>query len=140
MIRRNINTAPAVTRREPVTKTSANRLAAVAEPKPTGDGAVVLDAVIQQLGNLTGSSIIPYLAFAPLRDDLQARAEVGLKKYGTKLRVNNGRKAAVDVYQEVMDGMMYAMQARMEGDNKIGRHFETLAQVAAQIAAELNVR
>ena len=115
-------------------------MAAVAEPKPIGDGAIVLDAVIQTLGNLVNVRVIPFLAFAPLKEDLLARAEMGLKKYGTKLRVNNGRKAGVDLYQEVMDGMMYAMQARMEGDQKIGRHFEALAQIAAQIAAELNVR
>jgi hypothetical protein len=89
---------------------------------------------------MVGSGQIPFLAFEPLKEDLEARAEMGLKKYGTKLRVKNGRKASVDLYQEVMDGIMYAMQARLEGDHKIGRHFETLAQIAAQLAAELNIR
>jgi hypothetical protein len=115
-------------------------LAAVAEPVPTGDGAIVLDTVLQHLGNMVNVRQIPFTAFEPLREDLIARADMGLKKYGTKLRVKNGRKAAVDAYQEVMDGMMYTMQARLEGDNKIGRHFEALACIAAQIAAELNVR
>ncbi len=123
-----------------VKKTSEQRLAAVAEPVPTGDGAIVLDTVLQHLGNMVNVRQIPFTAFEPLREDLIARADMGLKKYGTKLRVKNGRKAAVDAYQEVMDGMMYTMQARLEGDNKIGRHFEALACIAAQIAAELNVR
>ena len=122
-----------------VKKTSEQRLAAVAEPSPTGDGAIVLDTVLQHLGNMVNVRQIPFTAFEPLREDLIARADMGLKKYGTKLRVKNGRKAAVDAYQEVMDGMMYTMQARLEGDNKIGRHFEALACIAAQIAAELNV-
>ncbi len=121
-------------------KTSEQRLAAIAEPAPTGDGAIVLDTVLQHLGNMVNVRQIPFTAFEPLREDLIARADMGLKKYGTKLRVKNGRKAAVDLYQEVMDGMMYAMQARMEGDNTIGRHFESLTCIAAQIAAELNIR
>lgn len=123
-----------------IKKTSADRLAAVAEPSPTGDGAVVLDAVLQHLGNLVGSRVIPYLAFEPLKEDLIARSVIGKEKYGTVLRVKNGRKPAVDLYQEVMDGIMYAMQARLEGDAKIGRHVEALACIAAQIAAELNAR
>lgn len=130
--------APQAVRLTP--KTSAERLAAVAEPSPTGAGAIVLDSVIQALSNLVGSRVIPYLAFEPLRDDLLARAEVGEKKYGTKLRVNNGRKAIVDLYQEVTDAMMYSMQARLEGDHKAGRYFEILSSVASMLAAELNVR
>lgn len=121
-------------------KTSIDRMAADSQKPPTGDGAVVLDAVIQHICNMANNRQLPFSALAPLREDLLARADVGLKKYGTKLRVNNGRKAAVDAYQEVMDGVMYAMQARMEGDHKIGRHLEVLVSIAAQIAAELNVR
>ena len=123
-----------------VKRTSADRFAAVAEAKPTGDGRIVLDAVVQELGNMVGFRAVPFLAFEPLKEDLIARAEMGEKKYGTKLRIRNGRKAAVDCYQEVLDGVMYAMQARLEGDHKVGRHFEALMQIAAQIAAELNVR
>lgn len=119
---------------------SDRRMAAVAEKPPTGDGTIVLDTVIQHICNMANNRQIPYTALTPLREDLLARAEMGLKKYGTKLRVNNGRKAAVDLYQEVMDGIMYAMQARMEGDNKIGRHLEALVYIGAQIASELNVR
>lgn len=121
-------------------KTSEERMAATSQLPPTGDGAIVLDAVVQHICNMANVRMIPFTALTPLKEDLVARAEFGLKKYGTKLRVKNGRKAAVDVYQEVLDGIMYAMQARLEGDHKIGRHLEVLVSVGAQIAAELDVR
>lgn len=42
--------------------------------------------------------------------DLNARAEVGLKKYGTKLQAHNGREPLVDAYQEALDLCMYLRQ------------------------------
>ncbi len=68
--------------------------AAQPEPPPTGDGAEVLPMVIA---------------------DLQARSEIGRAKYGTTLRVNNGRDALMDAYQESLDQVMYLRQ-RIEED------------------------
>lgn len=59
------------------------------EPEPTGDGEVVVDMVIKDLGD---------------------RAEFGENKYGTKLRTNNGRNALMDAYQEAIDLVMYLRQ------------------------------
>jgi hypothetical protein len=68
---------------------------AIPQPAPTGNGAVVLDAVLE---------------------DFRVRGEMGLKKYGTKLRTFNGRNALVDLYQELQDACLYAKQRLMEED------------------------
>ncbi len=49
--------------------------------------------------------------------DLEERAATGEKKYGERLRAFNGRDPLVDLYQECMDGWMYARQAREEKEN-----------------------
>ncbi len=38
-----------------------------------------------------------------VKRDLIARSEMGVKKYGEKLRAFNGRDALVDAYQEALD-------------------------------------
>ncbi len=42
--------------------------------------------------------------------DLQARSDMGLKKYGTRLFSHNGRDALMDAYQEALDPVMYLRQ------------------------------
>jgi len=72
--------------------------AATPQPHPTGEGQVVIEHVIQ---------------------GLEARAEFGLKKYGTLLRTSNGRDALVDAYQEALDLVMYLAQAIMEREEAL---------------------
>lgn len=67
--------------------------AATPEPPPAGNGREVLPLVLA---------------------DLQARAEMGYEKYGTKLRCRNGRNALLDAYQEALDLAMYLRQALEE--------------------------
>jgi len=64
--------------------------AAVHQPPPRAGEEIVLNLVIK---------------------DLQDRAEVGLKKYGTYLKTQNGRDALMDAYQEALDLAMYLRQA-----------------------------
>jgi hypothetical protein len=45
--------------------------------------------------------------------DMRERHELGVKKYGVALQVNNGRDALVDAYQESLDLLVYSQQARM---------------------------
>jgi len=131
----------ALTAARPVeARNSSTRMAAETQDKPSGDGQPVLDAVLNHLTNMSSVSSIPFAAVRPLREDLMARAENGLKKYGTKLRVRNGRRAIVDCYQELLDALMYAMQARLEGDREAGRLVEILMSLSAQVAIELNKR
>jgi hypothetical protein len=46
--------------------------------------------------------------------DLEARKQAGLAKYGTVLQPNNGRNAYMDVYQELLDAIVYMRQALWE--------------------------
>ena len=69
------------------------RSAAKNEPAPTGTGKKVIDEVVL---------------------DLNARSDMGEKKYGTPLRTFNGRNAMMDLYQELLDSVMYAKQVLME--------------------------
>ena len=64
---------------------------------PTGAGVNIVDLVIA---------------------DLKKRAEVGLKKYGTYLKANNGRDALLDAYQEACDLTNYLRQAIYERDGE----------------------
>jgi hypothetical protein len=45
-----------------------------------------------------------------VKNDLEARSQAGEKKYGTRLKTNNGRNAMVDAYQEVLDLACYLRQ------------------------------
>ena len=85
--------------------------AATAEPMPSGDGKPVSEELIKELREDWGRTpetldIIKAIA---------QRSEVGLSKYGTILRVNNGRDCVNDLEQELLDALQYLKQARMEG-------------------------
>lgn len=47
-----------------------------------------------------------------LRADMRQRHEIGIARYGTPLRVWNGRDAVIDAYQEALDLVVYTQQAR----------------------------
>ena len=79
--------------------------AAIEQPAPTAGQEKVLPAAIRY---------VEYMEAKGLIADLEARAEMGYARYGTYLRTHNGRDAAMDCYQELLDGLMYIMQAMME--------------------------
>lgn len=68
------------------------------QPPPTGENDMVLPVVLAAL---------------------TARAEQGLAKYGTYLRVDNGRDALIDAWQEAADLLMYLTQEIMERDGTL---------------------
>ena len=47
--------------------------------------------------------------------DIEERRELGIRRYGTALQPHNGRNALQDLYEELLDGAMYAKQALIEG-------------------------
>jgi hypothetical protein len=53
--------------------------------------------------------VLPYVI-----EDLKARAEMGKNKYGTYLEINNGRDSLNDLYQEMIDGIIYLKQFILE--------------------------
>lgn len=65
------------------------------QPMPQGNGPEVAPLVVQ---------------------DLLGRVEVGRNRYGTKLRAFNGRSALLDLYQELLDAVLYARQLLLEID------------------------
>ena len=47
-------------------------------------------------------------------DDLEERDELGKIRYGTRLQPNNGRDALIDLYQELLDAVVYLRQLLYE--------------------------
>lgn len=128
---------------------SERRMATNPQAKPTGEGRIVLDYVDLRLKLMLESARLPQ-ALRPLmnpdnlvalREDLAERAEMGKTKYGTYLRTENGRSPQVDLYQELLDAVMYSGQCRMEDrDGVSGGLFELLCNLASQVAGELDKR
>ena len=61
-----------------------------------------------------GKQIIVDIVLADIRE----RAEAGKLKYGTYLQANNGRDPLWDLYQELIDSVMYLRQLILEKDIK----------------------
>jgi hypothetical protein len=53
--------------------------------------------------------------YEDIANDIETRAQFGEKKYGTRLLTNNGRDVILDLYQELLDALMYSKQAELEG-------------------------
>lgn len=49
--------------------------------------------------------------------DIEARRQVGIERYGTPLQAHNGRNALLDAYQEAIDLCLYLRQALEEQNN-----------------------
>ncbi len=50
--------------------------------------------------------------------DMSARDKEGRRKYGVPLQPHNGRDVLIDLYQELLDAVVYARQAIFERDGK----------------------
>jgi hypothetical protein len=87
-------------------------------------GTVVFDHLVQQ-------------NFNEIAADHEARIVFGEKKYGQRLKINNGRNAAFDSYQELLDFLSYAMQAHLEGQEGFLDLFYQVAEVAAVVRGRL---
>ncbi len=80
------------------------------EPHPAGKGTPITDLVIE---------------------DLLERKEFGTAKYGEPLMAFNGRDPLVDLYQELIDAVMYIRQYMVEDQGKeIGKLRRMLAAAA----------
>jgi len=49
-----------------------------------------------------------------LVEELSERDRVGFARYGTPLQYGNGRSSMVDLFQELLDGLVYSWQWRGE--------------------------
>lgn len=104
--------------------------------------------VVQQLPTATedstdvGRSVVNYLTspggpsprLPEVAADHEARIAFGEKKYGQRLKINNGRNAAMDAYQELLDYLSYGMQAYLEtGDTFYLNTFNIVASIADEV-------
>lgn len=83
-----------------------------AQPAPTGDGQPVLVEVIH---------------------DLVTRRAHGVQKYGVELKAGNGRKPLADLYQELLDAVMYTKQELMERDGSLPNSKRELGVIASAL-------
>lgn len=74
-------------------------------------------------------------------EDLAARKQFGLAKYGTLLQAFNGRDALMDAYQETLDQVVYLRQVVEEAPDAFIRraYYESLA-LAVFLRRRLEVR
>jgi hypothetical protein len=66
------------------------------KPEPTERSRSVTDAVIE---------------------DMRLRRETGVRKYGVELLTHNGRDPLLDVYQELLDAVVYTKQCLIERED-----------------------
>lgn len=72
---------------------------------------------------------VPDVQTAVIRD-IVARRELGISRYGTPLQPHNGRDALRDLYEELLDGAMYARQLMLERDSWVDSRAELEAENA----------
>jgi hypothetical protein len=108
------------------------------EPAPVvTDSPVVWPFIIRDLDNLSG----PLWLRAKLREDMTARHEAGMEKYGIPLHLENGRIHAIDAYQEALDGSAYSRAEAMKTGSPAWWHIhrmflELAASIRYQIALD----
>lgn len=52
-------------------------------------------------------------------EDIRARRELGIQRYGTALQAGNGRDALLDAYEEGLDLVCYLKQLMVERDSEV---------------------
>lgn len=62
--------------------------------------------------------------------DLATRKALGLRKYGSLLQAFNGRNALLDLYEELLDAVVYLRQCLDEGE-AYGAHAQHQGPAAA---------
>jgi hypothetical protein len=104
------------------------------EPDPVvNNNPAIQDLVADDLANdayYTGGQSTHVVR--QLIDDVEARKELGVKKYGTVLQAFNGRNVKMDLYQELLDAIFYAKQGCIEfpEDTELELAYRTLVQLA----------
>jgi hypothetical protein len=72
-----------------------------------------------------------HVGYHQMAKDIEERAEFGKVKYGTLLKPHNGRNALNDLYQEVLDAIVYARQAAYEKNDAISNDlYQKLISIA----------
>lgn len=98
-------------------------LATKQQPNPTGNGVDVAAVAADDLRSM-------HLDF--IAEDIEARIQMGEKKYGSRLKAFNGRDVFTDLGQELLDAINYAKQAQLEGKDD-GSLFKLVVAVTVLI-------
>lgn len=71
--------------------------------------------------------------------DLERRGKMGSAKYGTPLQTHNGRNALLDLYEEMLDAYMYAVQyvVESEGDDSMDNIAVTVLNCLQSVANKI---
>lgn len=77
--------------------------------------------------------LFPTLGYL-VKENMAARRQTGIDRYGMPVRPHNGRNAVVDCFQEVLDAIVYARQAIEEGQAMMNTHYRELLRVAVAMA------
>jgi len=92
-------------------------------------------------------AVLPYLAFAlldsgrgALLDDLRAREQVGIATYGAPLVTHNGRNCLADLYDELLDALMYSAQYELETGESLSEDLHEIKRVAIRVKARLSTQ
>lgn len=59
---------------------------------------------------------LPFVQDAVI-SDIEERKLLGIERYGTPLQAHNGRNVLQDLYEELIDGAMYAKQLLLEQED-----------------------
>lgn len=87
-------------------------------PQQRTAAVAVVDELRQREGDqpLPIGNQLPSMHAAAI-DQLEARLELGIKRYGQPLQPANGRNAALDAWEEALDGAAYGAQVVWEQEN-----------------------
>lgn len=77
-------------------------------------------------------------AFPEMSSDIRDRDRYGAEKYGKRLRPFNGRDPEVDLYQELLDAIAYAVQALQEASPE--NHQDCLDKIIVLVELAENTR
>jgi hypothetical protein len=110
--------------------------ATIVQPIPTADlgNTDVGNAVVEFLSIEHSPNYLPQVAA-----DHESRIAFGEKKYGQRLKINNGRDAIMDSYQELLDFLSYSMQQYLEGDDAFLPLFYQVASIAEVVRRRASV-
>jgi hypothetical protein len=108
--------------------------AAERQQLPTGDGQDVASEVIHFIRTgIGGYTIVPPDLVEHLVQDIGSRVNSGEKKYGVRLKTNNGRNATLDAYQEILDFLNYSIQGYLERKEGFLELFEGALSIAITV-------
>ncbi len=106
----------------------------VEQPMPTPNDGPSIQSLVRD--DITSLPAYPEPLRALVLDDITAREQVGVARYGVALQAHNGRDYLRDLYEEILDGTLYARQGIAE-TTEPGDALEQLQSVYGALLHEL---